>query len=60
MSDKEALKLCIRVMKSVTYCFDSVHDMGVTDVKHPSCNELLHNTIDEVEGREHEENTRRI
>ena len=51
MSDAEALELCITAMKNVTYCFISVEKTGVTDVKHPSCNELLRNTIDKVESR---------
>ena len=49
MSDTEALALCISVMKNVTYCFDSVKLMS--EDGHSSCNELLRNTIDKVEGR---------
>ena len=56
MSDKEKLALCISVMKNVTYCFDceeevcySCREEGITS-KHPSCNELLRNTIDKVKG----------
>jgi len=51
MSDAEALALCISVMKNVTYCFDSGNKTSGTDIEHPSCKELLHNTIDKVEGR---------
>ncbi len=56
MSDEEALALCIRVMKNVTYCFNSVPRCGYCveggiNCKHPSCSTLLHNTIDTVEGR---------
>lgn len=50
MSDKEALELCITAMKNVTYCFDSVYNTGC-DSKHPSCNDLLRNTIIKVEGK---------
>ena len=51
MSDKDALTLCIQVMKNVTYCFDSGNNTSDTDIEHPSCKELLRNTIDKVEGR---------
>ena len=52
MSDTEALALCIRVMKNITYCFNSVTAPSWDiNVKHPSCKELLLNTIDKVEGR---------
>ena len=52
MSDTEALALCIRVMKNITYCFNSVTAASWDiNVKHPSCKELLLNTIDKVEGR---------
>lgn len=61
MSDKEALALCIAAMKNVTYCFNSIEAngycrfdtvKGTTDnEKHPSCEELLRNTLDKVEGR---------
>ena len=50
MSDKDALALCISVMKNVTYCFNSVDTWGENS-KHPSCKELLRNTIDKVEGK---------
>ena len=50
MSDKEALALCISVMKNVTYCLNSVDTWGENS-KHPSCKELLRNTIDKVEGK---------
>ena len=61
MSDKEALALCISVMKNITYCFNSVTAASWDiNCKHPSCDELLRNTIDTVEGRSHEENTGRV
>ena len=57
MSDAEALALCITAMKNVTYCFNSeveecysCREEGITS-KHPSCNDLLRNTIDKVEGK---------
>ena len=50
MSNEEALSLCISVMKNVTYCFNSMKEAGIKH-KHPSCQELLQNTIDKVEGR---------
>ena len=52
MSDEEALALCISVMKNITYCFNSVTAASWDiNCKHPSCMELLLNTIDKVEGR---------
>ena len=52
MSDEEKLALCIKVMKNVTYCFNSVTS-ATEDIncEHPSCKELLLNTIKKVEGR---------
>jgi len=52
LSEEEALALCIQVMKNVTYCFNSVTAASWDiNCKHPSCKELLLNTIDKVEGR---------
>ena len=52
MNDEEALALCLRVMKNITYCLDSVTAASWDiNCKHPSCKDLLLNTIDKVESR---------
>lgn len=53
MGGEEALALCIRVMKNVTYCFDSIEGDALNE-KHPSCRMLLLWAIDMVEGRHDE------
>ena len=52
MTESEALALCIRVMKNVTYCFDSIEG-DVLHEKHPSCMTLLKSVIKKAEHEEY-------
>ena len=50
--NRDRIDLCIRVMKNIAYCFDSVTAASWDiNCKHPSCKELLLNTINKVEGK---------
>ena len=56
VGEREALDLCIRVMKNVTYCFDSIEGELLNE-KHPSCRMMLRDAIEQVEQVRDEEST---